>query len=135
MEPITFVIKTSQRPDGRFDAYCENMPEQFVCAETREEATGKAVEAVRRRAKAIVLREAELNATDKQFLSDASRISTMHRGAPEEWLPLMFDEEGVSLGEPASTPKVVSIQFATYTGSVPNRPSEPIVRELREFAG
>ena len=135
MEPITFFIKINHRPDGRFDAFCENMPEKIVCGETHEDAAEKAVEVMRERANALAQNEAELDENDKSFLNDAFRISRMHRGDPDEWLPMIFDEEGVRLGEPVSTPKVVSIQFATTTGSVPNRPSEPVVRELRALAG
>ncbi len=134
MEPITFLIQISHRPDGQFDAFCENMPEEVVSGETPEEAAEKAVEVVRERANALAQQESELDETAKDFLSESFRISRKHRGEPDEWLPMKFDEEGVSLGEPFSPPQVVSIQFATSTGSVPNRPSEPSVRELRALA-
>ena len=135
MEPIKFLIQVNHRPDGRFDAFCENMPEKMVSGETREAAADKMVEVMRERANALARQESELDESDRSFLDDAFRISQMHRGEPDEWLPVIFDDEGVRLGEPVSAPKVVSIQFATSTGSVSNRPSEPAVRELRELAG
>ena len=135
MEPITFLIQINHRPDGRFDAFCENMPEEIVSGETHEEAAEKAVEVIRERANALAQQESELDESDKDFLSEAFCISQKHKGDPDEWLPMRFDEEGISLGEPFSAPQVVSIQFATSTGSVPNRPSEPTVRELRQLAG
>ncbi len=135
MEPIKFLIQVNHLPDGRFDAFCENMPEKIVSGETHEAAADKMVEVMRERSNALARQEAELDESDRSFLNDAFRISRMHRGEPDEWLPMIFDDEGVRLGESVSTPKVVSIQFATSTGSVSNRPSEPAVRELRELAG
>ncbi len=135
MEPIKFLIQVNHRPDGRFDAFCENMPEEIVSGETHEAVADKVAEVVREKAMALARREAELDEPDRSFLNDALRISQMHQGASDEWLPMKFDEEGVSLGEPFGAPQVVSIQFATSTGSVSNRPTEPAVRELRELAG
>ena len=134
MESIKFLIQVNHRPDGRFDAFCENMPEEIVSGETHEAVAEKVAEVMREKAIALARREAELNESDRSFLNEALRISQMHRGASNEWLPIKFDEEGVSLGEPFGAPQVVSIQFATSTGSVPNRPSESAVRELRELA-
>ena len=135
MDPITFLIQVNHRPDGRFDAFCENMPEKIVSGETHEEAAEKAMDVIRERVNALAQRESELDEAGKDFLSEAFRISQKHKGDPDEWLPMRFDEEGVSLGEPLSAPQVVSIQFATSTGSVSNRSSDPAVRELRGLAG
>ena len=135
MEPITFLISITHRPDGRFDAFCENMPETVVCGDSHEEAAGKAIEAMREHIVALTEHESTLDEPELSFLEEAFRISQKHKGDPDEWLPVIFDEEGVHLGEPIGTPQVVTIQFATSAGPISGRPSAPAVRELRAVAG
>ena len=134
MEPITFLISINRRPDGRFDAFCENMPETVVSGNSHEEAADSAINAMREHIATLVERDATPDESELEFLEDAFQISQKHRGDPGEWLPMIFDEEGVHLGEPIGTPKVVTIQFATSSGSISDRPSEPAVRELRSVA-
>ena len=135
MEPITFLISITHRSDGRFDAFCENMPETLVCGDSHEEAAEKAVEAMRDLINTFAENEPALDESEQSFFKEAFRISQKHKGDPGEWLPMIFDQEGVHLGKPIGTPKVVSIQFATSSGRVPGRPSAPVVRELRAIAG
>ena len=135
MEPITFVISITHRDDGRFDAFCENMPETIVSGDSHEEVANKAVDAMRAHINELARNESELDVSELEFLNDASNIAQKHKGNRDAWLPLEFDEEGVHLGEPTGTPQAVAVQFATSSRTIPGRPSSTVVRELTALAG
>lgn len=129
MKPITFLISVTHRPDGRFDAFCENIPETVVSGNSHEEAAERAIDAMREHIATLVELEATPDKTELEFLEEAFQVSQKHSGDPSEWLPMIFDEEGVHLGEPIGTPKAVTIQFATSSGPISDRSSESAIRE------
>ena len=134
MEPIKLLIRITHRPDGGFDAFCENLPETVVSGESHEDAAEKVADATLSLIRGHDESEEAMTESEAEFLDKAFRISQKHKGDPGEWLPMIFDEEGVRLGEPIGAPKVVSVQFSTSTGPIPGRTSEPAVRELRAVA-
>ena len=129
MKPITFLIRVDHRPDGRFDAFCENIPEAIVSGHSSEEAASGAIDAVGEHIANLVELDATPNKNEQEFLEEAFRVSQKHSGDPSEWLPMNFDAEGVHLGQPIGALEAVTIQFATSSGSISGGSSVPVVRE------
>ena len=134
MEQITFIIRVDPLPNGMFGAQCLTIPDCVSTSPSHNEAVDDIVEKLTERFNELLFEATEIEEDEAHFIEEAFRVSQKHTGDAGEWLPLIFTEEGVHLGEPGRASQIVPIQFGAHSEPVSPDRGRSVAQKLATVA-